>query len=75
MTHSEQAKLILNAFEHFKARPGTVIRLPQLNSYMTGHQLHASDLNGGVAYCLAHKWMEVAPNSGYRLTPVGYSKI
>jgi hypothetical protein len=75
LTHPEQGKLILNAFEHFKARPGSVIRPQQLNSYMTGHQLHATDLHAGVAYCLTHKWVEAQPNATYKLTPVGYSKI
>lgn len=75
MTHADQGKLVLNAFAHFKARPGSVMRPQQLNFYMTSHQLHASDLNAGIAYCLAHKWVEAAPDNTHRLTPVGYSKI
>lgn len=75
MTHGEQGALILKAFGHFKARPGTLMRLPQINSYMTGNHLHATDINAGIAYCLAHKWIEAVPSAAYRLTPVGYAKI
>jgi hypothetical protein len=28
LTYAQQGKLILDAFEHFKARPGSVIRPP-----------------------------------------------
>ncbi|SER61312.1 hypothetical protein SAMN04487958_1024 [Vreelandella subterranea] len=73
----DTAHVILEIFvEHFKSRPGHVLRINNFTSIWHSRGLASEDFNVGMDYAVSQGWVDAMPSGdSYKLTETGYSRM
>lgn len=71
----KQARMVLEAFRHFKRGPGEVLLPGRLLSVAVQRGWQPQDMEDGVALGISLGWFERADNKAIRLTAAGFAEL
>ena len=74
-TSEENARKVIEIFEHFQGRPGHVLRTGNFNAVAAKWRLAIEDINSGLEKALELGWIESTDGNSFRLTTAGFAQM